>query len=102
VSFLIYFIDIYLSKIKFGSGGRTAGFALFRLLEKKIPPVLSFLHCAAPNRVLRTNPVQVRVFLSHEKRATLGSLFMAREAGLEPATSKLTASCSTIELLPNM
>ena len=28
-------------------------------------------------------------------------LHLAREAGLEPATSKLTASCSTIELLPN-
>jgi hypothetical protein len=27
---------------------------------------------------------------------------MAREAGLEPATSKLTASCSTIELLPKI
>ncbi len=26
---------------------------------------------------------------------------MAPEAGLEPATSKLTASCSTIELLRN-
>ncbi len=29
------------------------------------------------------------------------SFLLAREAGLEPATSKLTASCSTIELLPN-
>ena len=29
-------------------------------------------------------------------------LTLAREAGLEPATSKLTASCSTIELLPNI
>ena len=27
--------------------------------------------------------------------------FLVAEAGLEPATSKLTASCSTIELLPN-
>ncbi len=43
----------------------------------------------------------IRVRLQNKEKTSpkWTGLFLAPEAGLEPATSKLTASCSTIELL---
>ena len=42
------------------------------------------------------------IYILLKKTPPKKCLCLAREAGLEPATSKLTASCSTIELLPNI
>ena len=89
--------------VQLGSGGRTADFALLRLLEKKmLRAFFSSLHYAELGRCA-TNPVLVRLSKQNEKATASGDFhILAREAGLEPATSKLTASCSTIELLPNI
>ncbi len=41
------------------------------------------------------------VFEDVHKKGTTIRAFQARQVGLEPTTSRLTAGCSTIELLPN-
>ena len=56
----------------------------------------------APVRIIGVTDVESpeRIFEHVRPERTVGRV-QARQVGLEPTTSRLTAGCSTIELLPN-
>ena len=81
-----------------GSGGRTAH--IFASQKH-----FSTHQCSvqAPARWFATPNLRFEALLrraaKQKPQPVAGTYVLAPEAGLEPATSKLTASCSTIELL---
>ena len=64
---------------------------------------LSFAALATPNQLLLRKRSGSRPQVSEpNKKDHTGLLYLAPATGLEPVTSKLTASCSTIELRRNI